>query len=88
MVGSVNIKIKIINRSIDASGVIMKINGISRGRFSSPSILTENTFVLGIAAKTWDEAFTGNMNKTLIAVEQRARAMQRSICNILNRTPK
>lgn len=57
----------------------MERNEISIGRFGSPSILTENTVVLGIPVKTWNKAFMGNLDKTLIEVEQRVGVLRRTI---------
>lgn len=41
-------------------------------RFSSPTILEENATFFGATIKEWDRAFTGNMDKTLADVKQRA----------------
>ena len=43
----------------------------SLNRFSSPTMLTDSTLVLGATAKQWDMALTGNLEKTLLDVKRR-----------------
>lgn len=40
-------------------------------RFKSPGILTEDSLVLGISVKRWNQAFTGNFEKSLVEVKRR-----------------
>ena len=40
-------------------------------RFKSPGILTEDSLVLGVSVKRWNQAFTGNFEKSLAEVKQR-----------------
>lgn len=40
-------------------------------RFRSPGILTEDSLVLGISVKRWNQAFTGSFEKSLAGVKRR-----------------
>lgn len=50
----------------------MKATLIRTKRFSSPTVLTNETHVLGATVKEWDDALTGNMEKTLAEVKRRS----------------
>lgn len=41
-------------------------------KFSSPSVLTDETEVLGVPLKEWNKAFVGDFEKSLTKVKQRA----------------
>jgi hypothetical protein len=41
-------------------------------RFSSPTVLRNDTQILGATAQEWDKALTGNMDKTLAEVKRLA----------------
>jgi hypothetical protein len=45
-------------------------------RFSSPTVLTDDTPILGATAKQWAAALTGNMEITLQEVKRRVREVQ------------
>jgi hypothetical protein len=40
-------------------------------RFSSPSVLTDDSRILGATVKDWDKALTGNIDKTLAELKKR-----------------
>ena len=40
-------------------------------RFKSPGILTEDSLVLGVPVKRWNQVFVGNFKKSLTEVKQR-----------------
>jgi hypothetical protein len=40
--------------------------------FSAPTVLRNDTLVLGATAQAWDQVFTGNMDKTLAEVKKLA----------------
>ena len=43
----------------------------TKRRFNSPGILNDDSLVLGISVKRWNQAFTGNFEKSLAEVKQR-----------------
>lgn len=49
----------------------LKLRSNSR-RFSSPTVLKDDTPFLGATVQEWDEVITGNMDKTLAEVRLRA----------------
>jgi hypothetical protein len=50
-------------------------------RFASPGKLTDSAEVLGVSVAAWDQAFRGNLDKSLVEVQKRvseAAAVNRS----------
>ena len=50
----------------------MKLKTRSARRFSSPTVLRGDAPFLGATVQEWDKALTGNLDKTLAQVKQRA----------------
>lgn len=48
----------------------------AKRRFSAPELLTDETLVLGVPAKKWDEFFIGDFEKSLAEVKQLAQRVQ------------
>jgi hypothetical protein len=44
-------------------------------RFASPGKLTDSAEVLGVSVATWDRAFRGNLDKSLVDVQKRVSAV-------------
>lgn len=40
-------------------------------RFASPGKLTDSAEVLGVSVAAWDQAFRGNLDKSLVLVQNR-----------------
>ena len=43
----------------------------TKRRFNSPGILNDDSLVLGISVKRWNQAFTGNFEESLKEVKRR-----------------
>jgi hypothetical protein len=50
----------------------MNLTARRSNRFSAPTVLRNDTLVLGATAQAWDQVFTGNMDKTLAEVKKLA----------------
>jgi hypothetical protein len=44
-------------------------------RFASPGKLTDSSEVLGVSVAAWDQAFRGNLDKSLLDVQKRVSAV-------------
>lgn len=51
---------------------------LRKRRFSSPTVLTDSTPVLGATAKEWHDALTGNMEETLAEVKKRVEELEKT----------
>ncbi|WP_130300992.1 MULTISPECIES: hypothetical protein [unclassified Duganella] len=58
----------------------MKASQLITNRFSSPSIMTSETRVIGYSVAEWEEALTGGFRKTFAELETKQQLHCKDIC--------
>lgn len=61
---------------------------MKKRRFSSPTVLTDDMEVLGATVKQWDDALTGNFQKSLEEIKKRVMNLESKPAHPLRRVEK